>query len=214
MRRLLAVLVVVAACGGGGTTSNAPEPTSGLERSANAYATSALRALEGTDFEVLDTRDLAGVVVGLCDGLGVGAIGVAAAALGIDAPEADVAILLEVLRTGLDQVCEEKVVVDLTAIYLDTIAAAVAEAGAEEAFDEIAAIRAAPVACDALDTGAGAEAALLAVVEVLHGTSAATLDDLVIGADEGLVAGAVLATATALLCPDRLDEIEALVGSL
>ena len=28
------------------------------------------------------------------------------------------------------------------------------------------------------------------------------------------VAGAVLATATALLCPDRLDEIEALVGSL
>ena len=185
-----------------------------LDRTADAYAVSALRALEGTAFEVLDSSDLGAVVVDLCEGLGVGAMGVAAADLGIDAPEADVAILLEVLRTGLDQVCEERVVIDLTSIYLATITGAVGDAGAAAAYDEIAVIRAAPVACDRLEADAGAEAALLAVLGVLYGVEADTLEDVGIDADQGVVAGAVLAAATALLCPDRLTEIEALVGSL
>jgi len=213
VRRIVAFVLVLAACGGGTSATTTTAPASDLDRVASSYAVTALRALEGTAFEALDARDLAGVVVDLCEGLGVGAMGVAAADLGIEAPETDVAILLEVLRTGLDQVCEERVVVDLTSIYLRTITTAVTEAGAEGAYDEIAVIRAAPVVCDALEAGAGAEAALLDAVAVLYGVEAASLPDLTIGPEQGLVAGAVLASATALLCPEHLDEVEALVAS-
>jgi hypothetical protein len=211
MKRLLPILLVIAACGGSSDDVSNQDPSSAFERSASAYAASALRALDGTAFDVLDARDLADVVVGLCDGLGVGAMGVAAADLGIDAQDGEVAILLEVLRTGLDQVCPDRVAANLTAVYLDTISTAVGAAGV--AYDEVSAIRAAPAVCTALEADDGAEAALLAVVEVLFGTRVPSIDDLQIDADQGLVAGSVLATATVLLCPDRLDEIEALVGS-
>jgi hypothetical protein len=214
MKRVLPILLLVAACGGSSGEATTTSSAGDLGGAASSYATSALRALDGTEFEVLDARDLAEVVVGLCEGLGVGAMGVAAADLDIDAPEADVAILLEVLRTGLDQVCEERVVIDLTAIYLSTIVSAVEEADAAAAYDEIEVIRAGPVVCERLEAGDGAEAALLAVVEVLYGAAAGSIADLDIDTDQGRVTGAVLATATALLCPDRLDEIEVLVGSL
>ena len=216
MRRALAIVLVLAACGGDGaptTTADVPGP---VDRAASDYASSAMRALDGTAFEVLDAADVADVVAGLCEGLGVGAIGVAAADTGIVAGDRDVAIFLEVLRTGLDQVCEDRVVVDLTAIYLGTIANAVSSAGVGAAYDEIAAIRAAPVACAALDRGTGAGPALLDVVATLFGVTADSIDGLegVIDDAQGLVAGAVLASAAALLCPEHLGTIEDLVGSL
>lgn len=216
MRRTIALVLVLAACGGDAAPATTTGGITALDRAAAQYAASATRAIEGTAFEVLDAGDLADIVVGLCEGLGVGAIGVAAADTGIEAGEADVAIFLEVLRTGLDQVCEERVVVDLTSIYLDTISTAAAGAGAASAFDEIAAIRAAPVVCEELDRGLGGAAAVLAVADVLYGIRAGSLDDLAASLDpaQGTVVGAVLATATALLCPRHLESVEALLGSL
>lgn len=212
MRRLVAALaVVLVACGGsGGATTTAP---SDARSASTAYAVSAMRALEGTPYEQLGVAGIADVITGLCDGLGVGAIGVAAADTGIAADDGDVAIFLEVLRTGLDQVCEEKVVVDLTALYLRSIRSALGDTGVT--FDEIALIRSAPVVCAALEA-ADAETALLAAVFTLYGVDAGSVDGLAgrIDADQGLVAGAVLASATALLCPEHLPAVETLMESL
>lgn len=205
---LALVLVVAAGC------SEAPATTtvagSPRRNAAVQYATSALRALEGTEFEVLGAAGLGGLVVDLCEGLGVGAIGVAAADTGIDAPDEDVTILLEVLRTGLDQVCPEQVAVDLAAIYLEAVSGAAESAGAIGAFDEIAVIRAAPVVCDTLDSGEGPEEAVQAAVWVLYGVRVDSADGLGarIGEDRGVVTGAVLAAATALVCPEHLGAVE------
>lgn len=215
MRRLVTVLLVIlAACGGKEATVTTPTaPDTG--RAAVAYAASAMRALDGTAFEDLGVEGVAEVVAGLCEGLGVGAIGVAAADTGIEADDADVAIFLEVLRTGLDQVCEEKVVVDLTAIYLRSIQAALGDDGGGPAYDEIALVRAAPVVCRALDSS-DAGTALLEVVFTLYGVDAGSVEGLEgrIDADEGLVAGAALASATALLCPEHLPVVETFMDSL
>jgi hypothetical protein len=190
--------------------------TGAIERAATEYAASALRALEGTAFESLGVAGLSALIEGLCNGLGVGAIGVMAADTGIAASEGDVAIVLEVLRTGLDQVCEDKVVIDLTSIYLGAVAQAASGAGATDAYDEIAAIRAAPVVCDALRSGSGAEVALLGAMETLYGIRAASLEGIAgrVSPEQGVVAGAVLAAATAIVCPEHLSEVELLLESL
>lgn len=213
--RLRALLVagILAACGGGTTTSTTTM-SDPIPRAASEYAASAMRALDGTAFEVLDVVEVADAITGLCEGLGVGAIGVAAADTGIVASEDDVAIFLEVLRRGLDQVCNDRVVIDLTAIYLGTLEQAIATAGSGEAFDEVAAIRAAPVVCEVLASDAGAEAALLAAAHVMFGVTATSVEELSIDATQGLVAGAVLGAATALLCPERVGEVETFMESL
>lgn len=211
MRRTLAVALVVASCGGSPATT---PTTSAYGRAADAYAATAFRAIEGTPFDVLGVGGLSDVVRDLCDGLGVGAMGVATADTGIVASDADVTVFLEVVRTGLDQVCEEKVVVDLASIYLRTVESAARDGGASSAYDAIAVLRAAPIVCDTFDAGSGAEDALLVVVESMYGVRAESIATLQIGADRGLVSGSVLAAATALVCPEHLPEVEAFMGSL
>lgn len=203
------IALVAAACGG----PPAPPSTTGYARASADYAASALRALDGTAFETLGVQGLADAIESLCDGLGVGAMGVAAADTGIVATDPEVAIFLEVLRTGLDQVCEEKVVVDLTGIYQSTVETAVTQGGAAGAYDEVAAIRAAPAVCDALDLGEGVEPALLEAAATLFGIGAGTVGDLSLTPDQGLVVGAVLATATALVCPEHLEVVESFLGT-
>lgn len=217
MRRLaLALVVLVAACGGTEPAATTIDSGAVLERRAVAYAASAWRAVEGTSFASIGEDGLSDLVVELCEGLGVGAIGVAAADTGIDASEDEVAIFLEVLRTGLDQVCEERVVVDLTSLFTRSVEDAVDSAGASAGYDEIAAIRAGPAACRAMRDGRGADAALLEAVFVMYGVQADSVADLSasIGSDQGIVAGAVLAAAAALVCPEHLAEVQALVEGL
>jgi hypothetical protein len=212
MRRLLPMVLVVVACAGSSPGDDSTT-TGAFDRAAAEYATTAMRAIEGTAFDVLEAEDVADLVVGLCEGLGVGAIGVAVADTGVVASDDEVAIFLEVLQTGVVQVCPERASMDLTAVYLDTLQVAVTDLGAESAYDEIAAIRAAPVVCRELGSGSGGEGALLAVVESLYGIEASGMNDLEIGPDRALVAGAVLAAATAVLCPEHLDEVRSIAGS-
>ena len=216
VRRLApALLVLLAACAGSGS-ADTTVPDTALQQRADAYAASAWRAVEGTEFAELGVGGLSDLVVELCEGLGVGAIGVAAADTGIDAPDDDVTILLEVLRTGLDQVCEDQVVVDLTALYTRSVQEAAQSEDAGAAYDEIAAIRAGPAACRVLDDGRGAEAALLEAVDAMYGVrveSVAALDGR-IDSDRAVVAGAVLASAAALVCPEHVDTVQRFMGEL
>ncbi len=216
VKRVLLALAVVASACSGSVSMTTTVSTAGTEHAAAEYAASALRALEGTAFDTLSAGEIGDLVRGLCEGLGIGAIGVAAADIGLDAPSDEVTILLEVLRTGIEQVCEDRVGVDLAVIYLSTIEAAADAAGAIGVYDEIAAIRAAPAACRALEDGAGAPRALLEIVEVLYGVVVGSVDELVDHLDggQGVVSGAVLTTATAILCPQYLVEVEALMGDL
>jgi len=216
-RSLVAIVALLVACGGGGAAS--PTTVGGvgeIDRAAAEYASSAMRALDGTAFDVVEASDLSGVIVDLCDGLGVGAMGVAAADTGIVADDADLLIFLEVLRTGLDQVCEDRVVVDFTSIYLDTLDRALAALGIESGYDEVAAIRAAPLVCGQLDAGHGVEGALVAIFGAMFGDSdgvppAESLP--AAGGDVGAVAGAVLASATALLCPEHMGAVETFMAT-
>ena len=70
--------------------------------------------------------------------------------------------------------------------------------------------------CDVLRADAGVEAALLSAIDSLFGVSVGSIDDLVgvIDGDQGLVAGAVLASATAILCPDYAADVETFMAGL
>ena len=215
MRIVLVLALTLAACSSDVATS-ASVASADAERLAAEYAVSAERALGGTAFEPLGSDELAGIVVGLCLGFGVGAIPATIDGLDVAAPAGDVAILSEVLVVGVGQVCPERAPLDVIGIYLDAVAGAARDARAEAAFDEAAAVRAAPVVCESLESGAGVEAALLAAVWALFEIDAAGVDDLAgrLDGDQGLIAGAVLGSATALLCPKHVGEVEAFVVGL
>ena len=177
---------------------------------------SAQRALDGTAFEDLGPLVIADLVTGLCRGLGTGAIPATIDGLEVGGSVDDREILVEVLTVGMVQVCPDRAPIDLTGFYLDAVRAAVENGGALSAFDESDVIRAGPVACEALRSGAGVEAALLEVIGKLFGVEAETLDGLagVVTGDQGLVSGAVLASATALLCPEYAGDVDAFMRSL
>ena len=210
------VTLLLSACGGGADPSNTGTTVASMDSPAATFAVSAQRALDGTTFEVLGPDVIAELVVNLCRGLGVGAIPATIDDLDRGAPAEDRAILVEVLTVGMVQVCPDRTSVDLTSVYLRAVRSAVRDGGALSAFDEGDVIRAGPVACEALRSGAGVETALLAVVGNLFGVEAESLDDLadVVAADQGLVSGAVFASATALLCPEYADDVDAFMQSL
>jgi hypothetical protein len=204
-------MLIVAACGGGtsATTTSVSVPDYG--RAASEFAASAERALESTVFEALGVEVVADVVAGLCDGLGIGAVEATVDGLVDDPAAADRAIMVEVLESGVRQVCPDRSALDFTPIYVDSISSVLADVGIG-GFDEGRAIRAAPDVCDAFVGGADAEVALLRVVEHMFDVSVDAIEDLdgAIDADQGFVAGTILATATALLCPEFAPEVTGL----
>ena len=216
MARAIVPLLLLSACGGGGGSSSTSSTVVSLEGPAATFAASAERAFDGTAFEALGSDVIADLVVGLCRGLGVGAIPATIDGLDVVAPADDRAILIEVLTVGMVQVCPDRAPVDLTGFYLDAVIAAAQDAEALSALDEGDVIRAGPVACETMRSGAGVEAALLAVVGSLFGVEAESLDDLtaVVTGDQGVVSGAVLASATALLCPEYAGDVDAFMRSL
>ena len=216
MARAIAPLLLLAACGGAADPSSTVTTAASLESPAAAFAVSAQRALDETAFELLGPELIADLVIGLCRGLGVGAIPATVDDLDSGASPEDREILVEVLTVGMVQVCPDRAPVDLTGFYVGAVRSAVRDRGALSAFDEGDVIRAGPVACQVLRSGAGVEAALLAVVDSLFGVEAESLDSLagLVATDQGLVSGAVFASATALLCPEYAGEVDAFMGSL
>jgi len=214
--RAIAPLLLLAACGGGADPSSTVTTAASLEIPAAAFAVSAQRALDGTAFEVLGPELIADLLIGLCRGLGVGAIPATVDDLDSGASSEDREILVEVLTVGMVQVCPDRAPVDLTGFYVGAVRSAVQDGGALSAFDEGDVIRVGPVACQVLRSGAGVEAALLAVVNSLFGVEAEGLAGLagLVAADQGLVSGAVLASATALLCPEYAGDVDAFMGLL
>jgi hypothetical protein len=214
--RVIATLLLLSACGGGADRSSTVRTVASFEGHAATFAESAQRALDGTAFEILGPVVIADLVTGLCRGLGLGAIPATIDGLEVGAPVDDREILVEVLTVGMVQVCPDRAPVDLTSFYLDAVRAAVQDGGALSAFDEGDVIRAGPVVCETLRSGAGVEQALLAVVGDLFGVEAETLDGItgVVAADQGLVSGAVLASAAALLCPEYAGDVDAFMRSL
>lgn len=197
----LAVAMLAGACSGDATP---PTPTGPFDRAARSYASSALRALDGTAYAALDAPAVADLIVGLCEGLGVGAMGVAVADTGVVADDADVAILLEVVRTGLDQVCQDKVLVDPTALYLRAIDSAV---GGAAPVDPVAAIRAAPLVCGALSTSDSFDPVVVVTVGALYGPAvpAGAIDT-----GQARVVGAVIAASAAFVCPEHAERVAGL----
>ncbi len=207
---------VLAACSGSSGSARTPATVRGLDGLALEFAVSAERALQGTAFEVVSSEAVADLVVGLCKGLGVGAVPATVDGLGIEAQPGDQEILAEILTSGMVQVCGDRAPVDLTGFYLDAVRGAVESSGGVAAFEEDDAIRAGPVVCATLESGLGVEAALLATVASLFGVVVGGADQLadVLDGDQGLVAGAVFASATALICPEFAGAVEAFVESL
>ncbi len=212
----MAALLLIYACGGSAGPTSMVTISASLEGHAAEFAASAERALDETVFEALGPGVITDVVVGLCEGLGMGAIEATIDGLGIEVPASDREILTEVLIVGMTQVCSDRASVDVTGFYLDAVGAAAQEANAMGVFDEGHVIRAASVVCETLQSGQGAETVLLAVVDSLFEVKVESLDKLddLINIDQGIVSGAVLASATALLCPEHAGEVEAFIESL
>lgn len=208
LRIVLLVAIVAGACGGAGTEVASRAPS--FDRAAAEYAASAERAIAETAYVGLAGDGVSELVSGLCENLGIGAVWVTIDGLGIDASDGDQQILAEVLATGVRQVCPDRAPIDLAGIYLAAVAAAVDDAGSGVAYNDAAVLAAAPVVCPAFEAGGGFEAAALAVVVSLYGVDAGSLEDLEgeIDASEGFVAGAVVTAATALLCPEWVDELD------
>ena len=215
----VALAFVLAVCGGDAvpvSTLTTSDPSPVLPPRAAVFAASAQRALEGTVFDSLGEDRVADLVIGLCEGLGVGAIGPTIDGLEMSGSATDQDILSEVLTIGMAQVCPDRAPVDLASFYVDAVSGAAEAAGAQGAFDQGDAIRAGPIVCDVLRADAGVEAALLSAIDSLFGVSVGSIDDLVgvIDGDQGLVAGAVLASATAILCPDYAADVETFMAGL
>ncbi len=211
----LIMTVLVAACSSGSGPAGIVT-TESFGAAANEYAISAERALAGTVFEQVGPEALAGLLVGLCEGFGIGAIPATVDGIGLAASVEDQEIIAEVLIVGVVQVCPERAPVDLTGFYLDAVVGTAETAGALGVFDEGDVVRAGPVVCDVLKSEAGVEAALLEVVERLFGVTVDDVDSLVgsIDDDQGVLTGAVLASATAVLCPQYAAAVEAFMESL
>ncbi len=214
--RAIVTLLLLSACGGGADPLSTVATVESLEGAAATFAVSAQRALDGTTFEDLGPVVIADLVTGLCRGLGMGAIPATIDGLEVGGSVENREILVEVLTVGMAQVCPDRAPIDLTSFYLDAVRVAVQDGGALSAFDEGDVIRAGPVACETLRSDAGVEAALLEVIGKLFGVEAETLDGLtgVVTGDQALVSGAVLASATALLCPEYAGDVDAFMRSL
>lgn len=212
----LIVALLVAACGKGGESVVTSTTVESFGAAAADYARSAERALAGTAFEAVAPSAIAGAIVDLCGGFGIGAIPAAIGGFDLAASVADQEIIAEVLVVGLVQVCPDRAPVDLTGFYLAAVAGAAESAGALGALDEGGVVRAGPLVCDVLESEAGVEGALLAVVESLFGVAVGDVDSLAgsIDGEQGVVAGAVLASATALLCPQYTTAVESFMESL
>lgn len=202
LRRSAALALVAAIVAGGCSGDATPPTTTGpFDRAARTYASSALRALDGTAYAALDAPAVADLIVGLCEGLGVGAMGVAAADTGVVADAADVTIFLEVVRVGLDQVCQDTVLIDPTALYLRTIDSAV---GGAAPVDPVAAIRAAPLVCGALGASDSLDPVVVVAVAALFGPAvpAGAID-----VGQARVVGAVIAASAAFVCPEHAERV-------
>jgi hypothetical protein len=210
----LVIAVLLGACGGGSESVSTSTTGESFDTAAREYAISAERALAGTTFAQVGPQAIADLVVGLCEGFGIGAIPATIDGIGLAATVDDQEIIAEVLIVGVVQVCPDRAPVDFTGFYLDAVTGTVEAAGASGAFVEGDVVRAGPIVCDVLESQSGVEAALLATVESLFGVVADDVDSLKIDGNQGVVAGAVLASATAVLCPQYAAAVEGFMESL
>ena len=207
MRGLVAALVVAllaGACSDDRATVSTIDPRS-REAAAAEYAASALRALEGTDAEGMSVADVSALLLQACDRLDDGA-SAGGAAIDVAGSTPDPALLTEVVRVGVGLVCPEEppTAIDLIIEYEASVNVALVSAGVSLPEDPIGVLQAGPVTCDAFFTGGSAEQALIAAAGTLFDAPAMSFDDLrSLTQEEGILLGAVVASATAILCPEH-----------
>ena len=211
-------LLVVAGCGG----ASPAETADAEQRAAVDYAESALRAIEGTRFEPLGVGWIADEVVAACaDLLAGGAASEVFATIIADAevPEADAiddAIAAVVLSEGVAAVCPSVSPTDgrrtdPVTDYLTATVPIVVAAGFGERFDGGTLVGAANEVCTALDAGTPPGDVVEALLESLFGGASAPGS---LGEAEGLVAGAVLGGAAAIVCPRHETLVATYIATL
>lgn len=201
---LLALALTAGACTDDGVTASTIDPRS-REAAASEYAASAQRALDGTAAEGMTISEVAALVLQACDRVDAGA-GAAVAATEVAASTPDAGLLTEVVAVGVGLVCpdEPPTAIDLIVEYEASVNLALASAGVPLPEDPIGVLQAGPVTCDAFFTGGSAEQALLAAAGTLFAIPSASFDDLrSLSQEDGLLLGAVVASATAILCPEH-----------
>lgn len=201
---LLAVALLGAACADDGPTVTTIDPRS-REAVAGDYAASALRALDGTAAEGMAASAVSALLLAACDRVD-GGVPAAEAAVEVSATTPDPALLAEVVEVGIGLVCpdEPPTSLDLIVRYEASVNLALMAAGVGLPEDPVAVLQAGPVACDAFSTGGRAEQAFVGAAGTLFGVEAGTLDGLrALSEEEVLLLGAVVASATTILCPEH-----------
>ena len=226
MRRRIALLaagaVLAAGCGDAGSalTTVAADPA---DEAALDFAISARRAVEGTRFEALTDRELADLVLAVCDDLGDSSDpdgDVMAFVAGLDAPagpEVDDQIMGVVLAEGALAACAEVVQEASRRAWEasspeDKFLASVQAVAPELDVDPAAAdlLEAGTVVCDVLDGGGTPADAVVAEFAALFGVTGVTVEEIAAGQAgerEGLLAGGVLGGAASFLCPRHRDAV-------
>lgn len=214
LRALAACAVLLAACGGSGAATTTD---SGERSAAREFAATADRALDGTRFTDLEGEALATLILDLCRGEEPPLGSAAAVVAGVEAPSGtpqDDAILLEVLLTGVAEVCPERALAEVSAAYLASVRTIVATQDGV-ALDDGVALTTGLSACAVLDAGTPTDA-LVVIAAGAFGIEAEA-EVLLAGAldpPNGVTAGAVLASAATYLCPEHADRVGEFAGSL
>lgn len=216
---LLALASVTASCAG-----DEPPVVTASPRAAHAldYAASARRAILGTRFEVLADRDVADLIVGVCEDLEssrdpdatvLGAV----ASVEVPAGEpVDDEIFTIVVAEGVASVCPDEVqaaslrgeaLTDPEGAFLAAAGPAAEGSGVGRA----GLLAAGTEVCDVLGAGGSPEDAVLAEIALLFGVVGSSWADLsasgALGEHQALLAGTVLGAASSLLCPQHRDAV-------
>ena len=223
---LIALTIVVGACGGdtpvASTTSTIA--VEDLRRVIAAdYAASAERAIAGTRYEGIGAEGIMDAVLDACSRLGdtIPDGAVVGALLSLDIPPGsaiDDRIAAEVVIEGLATVCPDDVLRasgidpavpsddERRSLFLGVVAPFVDDAGLGFGDDEL--VDAGEIVCDSLQAGAEPETAIVAGLRQLFEIEADSLDEIVgAGVSEGLVLGAILASAAVYFCPAQAERV-------
>jgi hypothetical protein len=222
--------VLAAGCGAAPEAATTTDAAAAADEAALDFAVSARRAVTGTRFEALSDREVADLILEVCEDLGDSADpdGDVMAFVGRleapNGPEVDDQIMGVVLAEGALAACPE--VVDAASLRAweasspeDKFLAAVQAIAPEMDVDPAAAdlVAAGRTVCEVLDGGGTPGEAVVAEFALLFGTTGVTVEEIAAGEAgerEGLLAGGVLGGAASFLCPEHREAVVAYLEGL